>query len=398
MFPFFLNSTLILIGVLGLFVISLMLFSYRSNIFVNIYLVIIFILCSIRNIAIGLFEITDVSTIFTSRYISPLYLLVVPALYLYFKSLVNDYKCVHKTVLIHLLYPVLNLILNLGQEFFPVLKNQYVENIRFISLIAFILLYVIFSFNILYKNLWKQDANRSIEKRHYLLIKNWTLFLFAISSILFLRILYAISFEKFSDQLFQAKSYSFLVIIPWFLIYGKILISPEILYGYPKLKKRIAEIQNQVKINDHIWLFHSIPISNLQDKKLRSTIEQRVLPYISDIENFVNNELPFRNSKLSFSAFAKAMNIPASHLNYIFKYHSTVAFVEYKNYCRVKDAIDLINKGSLDTLTLEGLANKVGFVSYNSFFTAFKKQTNLAPKDYLTQQYKPKNQNLVSAL
>ncbi|WP_157757651.1 helix-turn-helix domain-containing protein [Pseudalgibacter alginicilyticus] len=227
-----------------------------------------------------------------------------------------------------------------------------------------------------------------IEKRHFQLIKNWTLFLFIISVLLFIRILYSISLEKISDRLFQGKSYSSLTLIPWLFIYGKILISPEILYGYPKLKKRVAYLQNQVTLNDHIWVFDSINISNLQDKKLSSTIEERILPYISDIENYVNKEHPFRDSKLTFSDFAKTINIPASHLNYIFKYHSVVTYVEYRNYCRIKDALKYIDHGTLSTLTLEGLANKVGFSSYNSFFTAFKKQTDLAPKEYLTQQNK----------
>lgn len=391
---FFVNASLIFIGLLGLFVISLMLFSYRSNIFVNIYLVIVFILCSTRNIIIGISEITDPHSLLTSRHISPLYLIVVPALYLYFKSLVKDYKHIHSKGLIHFLYPVLNFALNLGQEFFPALNAQYVENIRFVSLIIFILFYSILSFKILYYSLWKKYSSKFIEKRHYHLIKNWTLFLFVISSLLFLRILYALSFEKISDELFRAKSHSFLVIIPWLLIYGKILISPEILYGYPKLKMRVAKFQNQVQVDNPIWIFNLKHISNIQDKKLSDSIKERVLPYINDIENFVNKDYPFRSNKFSFSDLAKALNVPTSHLNYIFKYHAVVAFVEYRNYCRIKDAIELINQGSLDTLTLEGLAGKVGFSSYNSFFTAFKKQTLLAPKEYLNRQNNSNSRDL----
>lgn len=385
---FFVNASLVLIGILGLFVISLMLFSYRSNIFVNIYLVIAFILCSIRNIFIGLSEITDIDTIFTSKHITPIYLFVVPALYIYFKSLVKDLKYIHKKVLIHFIYPFLNLVLNLAQEYFPILNNQIIENIRFASLVVFVLFYLALSFKTLYNGLWKQGVSNPIEKQHFYLIKNWTLFLFIISALLYVRILYAISLEKISEELYQGKRHSFFVIIPWLLIYGKILINPEILYGYPKLKKRLANIQNQVKFNNHIWVFDSVDISNLQDMKLKSTIEERVLPYISDIENHTNTERPFRNSNLTFSAFAKTINIPASHLNYIFKYHAVVTFVEYRNFCRIKDALELIDSGALNNLTLEGLAGKVGFSSYNSFFTAFKKQTNSSPKDYLSQHNK----------
>lgn len=384
MLDFFVSATLTFIGVLGLFVISLMLVSYRSNIFVNSYLVVVFILCSVRNIIIGICETNGIDTLLTSRYLSPLFLMVVPALFLYFKSLVNDYIHFQKNVYVHFIYPFLNLGLNVAQEYMSVLNNPLVENIRYVSLVIFVIVYSILSFRVLYNKLWKHNANKLIEKRHYQLIKNWTLFLFVVSSFLFLRILYAISLEKFSGDLLRAQSHSYLTIIPWLLIYGKILVSPEILYGYPKLEKRIAAIQDKVVVSDHVWVFDAINISNIQDKKLCSAIEKMVLPYIADIESYVHREFPFRNPKLTFSHLAKAINMPASHLNYIFKYHAIVSFVEYKNHCRIKDALEQIGSGCLDTLTLEGLSSRVGFSSYNAFFTAFKKVTNVSPKDYLS--------------
>ena len=384
---FFVDSALILVGILGLLVIALMLFSYRSNLFVNIYLVIIFTFCSVRNIIIGLFGITNSISTLNPKLISPIFLVAVPSLFLYFKSLVKDYERIHKTDFIHLIYPALNLLLNIGQVHFHILESQTVENIRFISLMAFFLLYLILSFNILYQNLWNGILRKSVAITHYLLIKNWTLFIFIISAFLIFRIIFSIYSEKISNELFQAHNYSFLVIIPWLLIYGKIFINPEILYGYPKLKMRMMKIQNEENFTDHVWIFDLKDISNAQDKKLSGNIKERVVPYISEIENFVGKEHPFRNPKFTFADFAKALNIPNSHLYYIFKYHAIVSFIEYKNYCRIKDALQLINEGALNTITLEALANKIGFISYNSFFTAFKKQTKLAPKDYLTSKY-----------
>ncbi len=383
---FFINSALILIGVLGLFVISIMLFSYRSNVFVNIYLVIIFSICSIRNIIIGSLPFTDSGSILNSKLVAPIFLIAVPSLFLYFKSLVKDYEHVHKKDLIHFIYPALNLVLNLGQKYVPILENQFIENIRFVSLMAFFLFYLILSFNVLYKNLWNGSLKKSVAITHYLLIRNWTLFMFVIATFLVFRIMFSLYSEKLLDELFRAHNYSFLVIIPWLLLYGKILINPEILYGYPKLKKRLIKIENNINFTDHVWIFDLKAISNPQDKILSNNIKERVVPYIADIENFVEKEYPFRNPKFSFIDFAKAMHIPTSHVYYIFKYHAIVTFVEYKNYCRIKDAIKLISNGDLDTLTLEGVASKVGFSSYNSFFTAFKRQTNQAPKEYLSSK------------
>lgn len=388
MLQLLINSALILVGILGLFITALMLFSYRSNVFVNIYMVLIFTIGSFRNIVIGLFDITDSHYILHSKLITPIFLIVAPALFLYFKSLLKDYKQTHKKHLIHFIFPALNLVLNIGQIYFNVLKTPLVEDLRFVGIVLFFLVYLGLSFNLLYKGLWKKNSKKSVAIPHYILIKNWTLFLFAVSAVMFFRILLSIYSEKISNESFQAHNYSFFVIIPWLLIYGKIFIHPEILYGYPKLTKRLNTFQHEVSFTDHVWIFDLKDISNPQDKKLSASIETRVVPYISEIEHYVEKQHPFRNLKFSFADFAKALNIPTSHLYYIFKYHAIVTFVEYKNYCRIKDALQLINEGDLNTLTLEGLANKVGFSSYNSFFTAFKKETKLAPKEYLNSKNK----------
>lgn len=390
---FFVNSALVLVGVLGLFVITLMLFSYKSNVFTNMYLVLIFAVCSIRNIIIGLFEISDYQSILNSKLIAPIFLIVVPALYLYFKSLLNDYKKIQKQHIIHFIYPALNLALNIGQVHFQVLEGVLVEDVRFISIIAFFLFYIALSFNMLNKQLWKKNSQSSVALPHFILIKDWTLFLFVISTLLFFRILFSIYSEKLSNDLFQAHNYSFVVIIPWLLIYGKIFINPEILFGYPKLMKRLNKFQNEVNVTDHVWMVELKKEENIQNVK-PTDIEIRLVPYISDIECFVESQHPFRDIKFSFSDFAKAINISTTHLYYIFKYHAIVTFAEYKDYCRIKDALKLIDEGALNTITMEELAHKVGFSSYNTFCTSFKKQTKFTPEDYLANKNKLVGQDI----
>ena len=50
---------------------------------------------------------------------------------------------------------------------------------------------------------------------------------------------------------------------------------------------------------------------------------------------------------------------------------------------RIKDALSLIDDGYLKRNTLESLAYKTGFSSYNPFFSAFKKITGLSPQEYI---------------
>ena len=79
------------------------------------------------------------------------------------------------------------------------------------------------------------------------------------------------------------------------------------------------------------------------------------------------------------------LEIPKSHLNFIFKYHSKVSFTEFKKIIRVYDSIELIDAHYLKANTLDSLASKVGFSSYNPFFTSFKEVTGITPQAYNKQ-------------
>jgi YesN/AraC family two-component response regulator len=91
---------------------------------------------------------------------------------------------------------------------------------------------------------------------------------------------------------------------------------------------------------------------------------------------------------ISINDLSNSLNIPSSHLAYIFKCHCKLSFVEYKNYCKINDSLNLINNNFLESKTFDALAYKVGFKSYNSFFIYFKKQTNYSPKDYLLNKHR----------
>jgi AraC-like DNA-binding protein len=91
----------------------------------------------------------------------------------------------------------------------------------------------------------------------------------------------------------------------------------------------------------------------------------------------------FRNPKASFTDVANKLGVPTSHVVYLFKYHSTITFSEFRMLSRINDSLTLIEEGYLKTNTLESLAYKTGFASYNPFFSAFKKVTTHSPQDYL---------------
>ena len=68
---------------------------------------------------------------------------------------------------------------------------------------------------------------------------------------------------------------------------------------------------------------------------------------------------------------------------FLIKYHIKLSFTEFKNQSRIVDSTNLIQSGFLKTNTLDSLAVKVGFKSYSSFFTNFKKYKQISPKEYI---------------
>lgn len=380
---FVINSTLIWVGVLGLFVIYLMLFSYRSNKLINAYLVVIFVLCSIRNILFGFTDELGNGLMFNPKLINPIFLLIVPCLFLYFKSLVMDYRRFQKGDLIHFIYPGLILGLNLLQEYLHILKYQLIEDMRFVTIVTFFILYIILSYKILNKNLWKQPRKDFVDPRHDSLIKDWTYFIFIISSLMFFRIIYSIWVEKISNEPLQAYRFSIMAVVPWLLIYGRILITPEILYGYPRFKKRKIKDQEEIPINGRAWIYGECTISNFQKEILKCGIKKRALSQIITLEDFIHKNNPFRNTYVSLHNFANFVDMPTSHLHYIFKYHSVMSFEEYKVSCMANDAKKLIEDNDFDVSNLKSLSLKVGFTNYKTFVNAFKEQTGREPEDYL---------------
>jgi AraC-like DNA-binding protein len=63
-------------------------------------------------------------------------------------------------------------------------------------------------------------------------------------------------------------------------------------------------------------------------------------------------------------------------------------FNNFLNSYRIKEACKRIdNHGQYANMTIEAIANSVGFRSRSSFFTAFKRITGLTPSEYVRQSH-----------
>jgi AraC-like DNA-binding protein len=167
------------------------------------------------------------------------------------------------------------------------------------------------------------------------------------------------------------------------MVLFKILVSPEILYGYDVLHKKINENRNGKLILKSIWNINpKIEINNAQHLQLKEKIDANILTYIEEIEKISLTDKIFRDPTMTIVDIANKLNAPKSHISYLFKYHSTISFSEYKKAIRIQDAIKLIKDDFLKENTLDYLSKMVGFPSYNTFFTSFKEISGSSPFEY----------------
>jgi hypothetical protein len=187
-----------------------------------------------------------------------------------------------------------------------------------------------------------------------------------------------------SNQRITAKYALWVSSIVWLIVFYKIISTPEILYGYSYLKKKTNEFMHISKSIFQWNLVSKIAINNTQDQQLKEKIESKIENYIYNIDALIRENHYFRNPEFAMKEFAVALNIPKSHLKYLFKYHSKTSFSDFKKISRIQDALELIDENFLSTHNLEFLSKEVGFTSYNPFFTSFKDVVGKSPQEYIT--------------
>jgi AraC-like DNA-binding protein len=169
----------------------------------------------------------------------------------------------------------------------------------------------------------------------------------------------------------------------WVGIFIKILLTPEILYGYNFLNKTIDTVTEKLALHT-VWKIDGTvtPITSEKDRKLGDKLSPSVNAYIHGIEDLSFHKHAFRNPDLCLEDIAAVINIPLSHVHHIFKFHCHESFTDYKKIVRIHDATKLLENGYLKEKTIESLSVTVGFSSYVTFYLAFKSITGMSTQEY----------------
>lgn len=376
-------------GLLGFITIFLILLRYKSNRITNIYLVIIFLIISTRMLLIGLFALENeqfIKTLLTNY--NNLLIVIVPCVFLYFDNMIKDCKKNDPRNYIHFILPLLFNVVDylFDQHYFKILNENYYYY-SFFALFTFT--YFGFIFKLLYQKVWNREAEIGVVVQQNKLVKNWSIYFFSVIVIVGFRLIITLFLEINNQSFNFGNSYLWISAIFWLILYFKIIITPEILYGYSFLN---AKINEHKKLHSHtiaFWMIDSkIKITNIQDRQLFEKIREDINSYMVKVDQFSFHTVAYRNSKFSLTDLSNKLNIPKSHLTFLFKYHSKISFSEYKKIIRIQDGLNLIKSGYLTTNTYDSLAKEIGFKSYNTFFVSFKDVSGVSPQDFLHQNIK----------
>ena len=350
--------------------------------FINKYLIFLILNTSIRYIFHLIYSIDNSIIPYNVLQIADSILLIsTPFFYLYFEDLIFEVKYT-KQKLLHFILPVVLIILIAVSNIVD--KNQHLTVVRIfiISGILSVIFYLIMGFKLLYKNVWFRKSNIKIVQEQNRLIRNWTLFLYFTFLSIFLFRFFLITI--YYGTIAYNQNVIWVPAAVWSMIFLKFILTPEIQYGYDFLKQNIEQATQQFVL-PQLWDIekNTQEITLSRDVKLAEKIHDNLKAYIHQVEEASFHSHIFRNPNLTVEDIATHINVPSSHISFLFKYHCKETFSDYKKIVRVQDAIKLLESGYLKDSTVESLSAKVGFVTYNTYIVAFKNITGVTTQEFL---------------
>ena len=369
-------------GIIGLTTMLIQFFKHKKNIVSNKYLTIIFTLSAIRFLLRGgAYYINGYNLDSSLIFLELIFLLAMPCLYLYFKDLIAFKKWKYK-YLLHFIPGFLCVIAFLI-DLTIISLPKILFKISFLILLISYLIYLYLSFKLLTTYILNRKSEIYIINEQNNIIKNWAILLLTCFSLLYIRIIALFLLNNFHYNLTSKFNFLWIGALVWLIMFFKILITPEILYGYDLLEEKINEHKHHKIVLNNIWKLNYNPvIKNIKDLKIQEKVTLNLKDYICQIEDVSLNSGIFRDYELTIETFSKKLTFPTFYLIYIFRYHSNISFIDYKKIIRIQDAIQLMKTSFLITNTYEALSKKVGFNSYMTFYTCFINITGMAPQEY----------------
>lgn len=128
-------------------------------------------------------------------------------------------------------------------------------------------------------------------------------------------------------------------------------------------------------------LTKGMSFSKEKSKKILIPHEQATLQ-IERLHHLMITQKPFIDTDFSLQSLAKMMDMSSHQMSQLLNENIGKNFAEYTAEYRIKEVMVLLKDPANDHLTIEAMAEMVGYLSKSTFNAAFKKQTGMTPRKY----------------
>jgi len=139
------------------------------------------------------------------------------------------------------------------------------------------------------------------------------------------------------------------------------------------------QIMNSSGYYNQVSSFLEVPTLKYKKSSLDEATKEIIL---KGIEQQMKVEKYFKSSTASLSGLAKAINESSHHVSQVINEKLNQSFFEMLASYRVEEAKAILKTEFGKKLTIEEIAEQVGYNSKSAFNTAFKKITSQTPSEF----------------
>ena len=314
--------------------------------------------------------------------------------YWYIRSLLVKGKTSLMGFWIALVVPFLLLVVNLFFRVYP--ANEFIlRGFSFQIVIIFILYFLYHSYKVVYRVFWV-DSRKLLRFSNFKLIRFWVFILVGMYTIGSIRIIIIFSFELIYNKEAIAVGYPYASSIFYLVMLVILFLHPEILYGLQRERisipiLNVTSTENPM-LPTFVWRTQPKAIHNKLDLALAIKFHERMAEITRKLESKVALQAIVKDPNINAIVLAEKLDIPRTYIHFLFKYHSDISFVQYRSKIRVHYAIEKMKEDFLSKNTMDALARECGFASYNPFYSAFKSEMGIGPREVLAELKQGLNQ------
>lgn len=335
------------------------------------------------------------------NHFTPLYLLLGPLLLFYTRGVIHNNSRLEKKDIWHFIPAVIHAIGIIPFVLLPFelkLKNAelLIANVgtvanenaniffnleqRFFIRIGAFIIYTSYCGYLVFKAVFqKKEENNSIKENYSIQLRWLSILLICSLVIAIYFLLITIIFINKSPKDVYSNSYNLHLIgsITFFILAFSLLLFPNILYGIPRkiyLKELKTKKRKEIEIDSSESDFNPDPLDELSEK----------------IKIFIEKEKPYLDPDFSITSISNSLQVPESHVSYCFNTIFKTTFYKMRAELRVKHAIDLLNTDAKERLTIEAIGEQSGFKTRSNFYTIFKENTGMTPREFIGVNSKKK--------